>query len=136
MIHRGRSSRARALCGGGGCFCLWKRGRKRQLVSSLDVRCSFARVRGVSEKSPAGTGSHWHPSSSGLFLRGCRLSWDNSHAKSWVCPFTPLAVFPKCSIAVHLQKGETFEGDGFALKSKIPCECQLLRMWLCLLAVC
>lgn len=40
------------LCGGGGCFCLWKRGRKRRLVSSFGVRRSLARVRSVSEKSP------------------------------------------------------------------------------------
>lgn len=83
---------------------------------------------------------HWllqAPHSSGVCLRRCKLIWDNSHAKVWMSPFTPLAAFPKCSIAVQVpQKGETFKRDGFTLKTKIPCKCFLPRMWLCLLAVC
>lgn len=52
-----------------------------------------------------------------------------------VSPLTPLAAFPKSSIAVQVpQKGETFKRDGFALKSKIPCKSQLPRMRLCPLA--
>lgn len=111
--------------------------KRKETTIGVFTRCEAltCRICSVSEKSPVGTDSHWHPSSSGLCLRGHKLSWDNSHAKTWVSPFTPLAVFPKCSIAVQLpQKGKTFKRDGFALKSKIPAAQDVAVSASCLLA--
>lgn len=60
---RGGVEGPRAVCGGG-CFCLWKRGRKRRPVPPHGVRCSLTRVCSISKKPLAGAGSHGCPSSS------------------------------------------------------------------------
>ena len=116
---------------GGGCFCLWKRGRKRQPMPPHGVRCSLACVCSVSKKPPAGASSHGRPSSCWPCFGGHELTWGSSRAETRVSPPTPWAAFPKCSIAVQVpQNGEIFERAGFALQIKIPCKCCLPWMWL------
>lgn len=79
---------------GGGCLCLWKRGRKRRPMPPHGVRCSLACVCSVSKKPSAGAGSHGHPSSSWPCLGGPKPTRGGSRAKTQASPH-PLGCLPK-----------------------------------------
>lgn len=51
--RRGGVEGHRPVCGGG-CFCLWKRGRKRRPMPPRDARCSLTHFCSGSKKPPAG----------------------------------------------------------------------------------
>lgn len=116
---------------GGGCFCLWKRGRKRRPMPPRDARCSLTHFCSGSKKPPAGAGSRGCPGSSRPCLGGHEPAWGRPRAETRASPPAPRAAFPKGSITVQVpQKGEIFESEGFALKIMIPCKHWLLWMWL------
>lgn len=128
MIHAGAEEKGTGLRVAGGCFCLWKRGRKRRLMPLHGVRCWLACVGSVSKKPPASAGSCRCPSSS----RPCfgEPSPSGLPCRDPGVSPTPWAAFPKGFITVQvLQKGEIFERAGSALRIKIPCKCWQPRRW-------
>lgn len=102
---RGGVEGHRPVCGGG-CFCLWKRGRKRRPMPPHGVRCSLACICSVSKKPPVSAGSHGCPSSSWPCLGGPKVTRGDSRAETRVSLSHPLGCLPKM---LHCCSGTTKE---------------------------